>query len=228
MKHLIFTKFNLPDGTGRHVNEAWLEDRIELFEKWTLPSIKAQTAQDFTWLLSFSDKTPKKFMDKFKSYESDNVKSEFIKGSAWVDVLANWYKMVQGYIEPGRILTTRIDSDDAIKTDYIKKVREIAKPGIWVGFNHGWMCKDGKVYLRQYNRNPFLTYCENVSDVSEIETVHKYKHCEVPAIAYVETSEPGWIQHAHENTGWNKDTIREKDMLSNWIPLEDVKGDFGL
>ena len=43
--HLIVTRFNLG-----MTDPVWLEHRFGLFERFTLPSIKAQTCQEFWWL----------------------------------------------------------------------------------------------------------------------------------------------------------------------------------
>ena len=41
------------------IDEIYLEKRFELFDKYTFPSINAQTDKDFTWFLLFNDKTTK-------------------------------------------------------------------------------------------------------------------------------------------------------------------------
>ena len=61
--HFLITRFNLnlyerdkhaaPTRTAR-----WLEHRFEVFERYCLPSVAAQTATDFRWLCLFDAATP--------------------------------------------------------------------------------------------------------------------------------------------------------------------------
>ena len=61
--HFIITRFNLnlyaqdkhdlPTRTDR-----WLEHRFEVFERYCLPSVAAQTSGNFTWLCLFDAATP--------------------------------------------------------------------------------------------------------------------------------------------------------------------------
>lgn len=230
MKHIVVTKFNLPDGSGKHIDEDWLEDRLQLFESWALPSMLAQTFTDFVWLIFCWKHTPERFLPRMQAYGNvdERVKPQFLGGRGWPAVMEDWMSRIYYHAEPGTVFTTRIDSDDAIRKDYLERVRAIAEPGVWVGFLRGFMCRDNQVYLRSYQNNPFLTYSEEVKDVRDLETVNKYPHPKVPRIAYVETEEPGWLQHAHDNTGWNKDTLHEADMLTDWMPLDNVREDFGI
>lgn len=61
-KHFIITRFNLPLWpTGEKdpiKNLSYLEYRMSLFEKYTYPSIKQQTCQNFNWLCLFDINTP--------------------------------------------------------------------------------------------------------------------------------------------------------------------------
>lgn len=54
-KHYILTRWNLLDSKTDIYNnplienpERWMQHRMELFEKYTLPSLKSQTCQNFT------------------------------------------------------------------------------------------------------------------------------------------------------------------------------------
>lgn len=64
--HFLITRFNLnlyerdkhaaPTRTAR-----WLEHRFEVFERYCLPSVAAQTATDFRWLCLFDAATPEPY-----------------------------------------------------------------------------------------------------------------------------------------------------------------------
>ena len=54
-QHVVLTRFNVDIGPHRRAWDVpWLEGRFELFRSWCLPSMQAQTSQDFTWLVFFA------------------------------------------------------------------------------------------------------------------------------------------------------------------------------
>lgn len=73
--HFLITRFNLnlyerdkhaaPTRTAR-----WLEHRFEVFERYCLPSVAAQTATDFRWLCLFDAATPEPDRRRIASYRA--------------------------------------------------------------------------------------------------------------------------------------------------------------
>src|SRR6188768_508769 len=56
--HYLITRYNVPfknwdkDKAGNQVgHEAWMEQRMDLFRKFCIPTIAGQTKQDFHWLI---------------------------------------------------------------------------------------------------------------------------------------------------------------------------------
>ena len=62
--HFLITRFNL-NRTAR-----WLEHRFEVFERYCLPSVAAQTATDFRWLCLFDAATPEPYRRRIASYRA--------------------------------------------------------------------------------------------------------------------------------------------------------------
>ena len=60
MRHYLLTRFNvaLPDSSGINLQPAWLDPRIDLFRRFCLPAVEAQTTKDFTWLIMCDPETP--------------------------------------------------------------------------------------------------------------------------------------------------------------------------
>lgn len=73
--HFIITRFNLnlyaqdkhdlPTRTDR-----WLEHRFEVFERYCLPSVAAQTSGNFTWLCLFDAATPEPYRSRIEGYKA--------------------------------------------------------------------------------------------------------------------------------------------------------------
>lgn len=165
--HYILTRFNLLNPTTDIYNnpkidnpKEWMQHRINLFDKYTLPSIMKQTCKDFTWLLSFSQKTPQNVINKYKNLRNIRVIYEYP-----VDYLRKTYKK-------DWLLTTRFDNDDILLPGFVEKVQYHVKKSTKVGsfrtevidvLGVQWDMKANKWYdsgRNMYN-SPFLSLFEN-------------------------------------------------------------------
>ena len=81
--HFVITRFNIPARyAGRRnpavaaidpkTDEAYLDGRMALFEKYTFPSLAGQTNKEFKWLVLFSDQTPQKYVDRLNQLKKGN------------------------------------------------------------------------------------------------------------------------------------------------------------
>ena len=104
-KHYILTKFNVGIYNRKHADE-WMAHRVDLFEKYTYPSVMNQTVKDFTWLVLFDKRTPE---DVYKKYDLVPVLTTYIEHIRKADT--EW------------IITSRIDSDDYYHPQFIEKVQ---------------------------------------------------------------------------------------------------------
>lgn len=71
--YVIFTRFNLPSKGYESVvrsTDDWLQKRVELFERFCLPSVMAQTDQDFSWIVYFDPHSPAWLMHKIYAWQS--------------------------------------------------------------------------------------------------------------------------------------------------------------
>lgn len=122
MKYFIFTRFNLMmsgenfQSIYNHpkINdpEAWMEHRIILFEKYTLPSVLAQTDKDFTWLLAFDKQTPENILTRYDYIDNIHIIYEYPK--FWI----------QNKIYDEWLITSRLDNDDYIYPTYIEEIKK--------------------------------------------------------------------------------------------------------
>lgn len=75
-KHFVITRFNLPIFPTRNNGEKvkncdvdFLNKRLNIFEKYCMPSLKQQTNQDFQWLVMFDINTPNVIKDRLSHIE---------------------------------------------------------------------------------------------------------------------------------------------------------------
>ena len=137
----MLTRFNLriKEWIGKYgskwrgADEDYLSRRMELFEKYTLPSMMAQT-EKCPWLVFLSELTPPEFRRRFDElhrrfpeltpvYLADREpmsEHEGMNEAMRNEVLSRCGENVK------RVVTMRIDSDDAIHPDYCKTVMSAA------------------------------------------------------------------------------------------------------
>ncbi|MFT6898048.1 MAG: hypothetical protein ACJA13_002464 [Paraglaciecola sp.] len=67
-QHFVITRFNLrkkdwqtSKNKTQVLTDTWMEGRLELFEHYCFSSLKAQTKQNFLWLVFFDTSTADKF-----------------------------------------------------------------------------------------------------------------------------------------------------------------------
>ncbi|MGI5069714.1 hypothetical protein HRO26_00970 [Treponema pectinovorum] len=74
-KHIIITQFNIPlkkddadNKQAKGIQQDYLNNRLEIFEKYCLPSVEKQTCKNFTWLILFSENTPSYIRTRIDEY----------------------------------------------------------------------------------------------------------------------------------------------------------------
>lgn len=132
-KHYLITRFNLrnPNWSITKNNESiltdeWMIHRIWLFENFCLPSVMAQTNQNFKWLIYFDKSTP----EIFKQQLSLILKNKENISCFYIDGMQSFHSSITSHIEKDAInipyiITSRIDNDDCIHKTYIQEVQQV-------------------------------------------------------------------------------------------------------
>lgn len=131
MKHIISTKFNLGiyDRRGIHNKgnlekidvDRWLYGRVELFKKFTLPSMYNQTCKNFTWYIHLDQRTPPKHVEAVET-AVNNTDNVIISMGTNIKSL---YKFITN--RQTLFLMNNLDSDDMEEVDYIERIQRIAE-----------------------------------------------------------------------------------------------------
>ncbi|MFQ3220411.1 MAG: hypothetical protein ACJAUL_003802 [Paraglaciecola sp.] len=171
-QHFVITRFNLRKKdwqTSKNktpvLTDAWMEGRLELFEHYCFNSLKAQTKQNFLWLVFFDTSTA----DKFRLV-IDRLAQEF---SAFTPIyidgmdqfLPSAQAQLQARLTQPYIITSRLDNDDSLHQDYIKEVQShfSSQDFMAVDFVDGYTLQvESPVRLakRSHVHNPFLSLIE--------------------------------------------------------------------
>lgn len=119
VKVIINSIFNVKDyeknGEQRFTDE-WIDERINIFTKYTLQSLKAQTNQDFKFYIRYQDSTEDSIFNSLSKHEilPDNV--QFVPTTKYDEIVKNEIK------DYAYVYFVRLDSDDMYHKSYVQQM----------------------------------------------------------------------------------------------------------
>lgn len=168
--HYIITQFNLRDFPRSNNSDyeswiKWTKNRIEIFKKYTLPSILNQSIKNFHWLIFFDADTPDEFKPFIKELEKNKVVNAcFSNGSN--DFYTNYTQEIHKNICSSTkwIITTRIDNDDCLHKDAVRIIQSnfVEKDKYLISLASGYVhnLEDKTLSHYYYPMSPFISLIE--------------------------------------------------------------------
>ena len=212
VQHLVQTRFSVRMFWG-HADGApldWLERRLELLHTYCAPAIAAQSSEHFTWLLYCDRGTPPEVMAPLRRLEREIPALR----------IAPTYKhfigrATQPFVDPRAdvLITTRVDSDDAIHASYVEATQEHAdafaiRPGatMLVNFPRGYQLDHatGQLYFGWSPNSAFhsLFECEPLGSRTVLYGSHLTMHRWHPTVQ--DDSLPAWLAVIHSGNVFNR------------------------
>lgn len=244
LNHFILTRFNLKlwwkeDKNHQPIQtEKWLEERFRLFERYTWPSLKAQTCQDFKWICLFDINTPNRFKEQIQRYQEEwNHFLPYYCGEKETKLFQSYFRhLVYKNSDPAQegLLTTYLDNDDALHQDFIKEVQMKAKClkyNTIISYQYGIQYyEELNIAIRiPYKNNHFLTYYERLTE--HLKTVWGFWHFSIfkyphLAIELVNNKQwPCWIETIHQG---NIDNDVKMTTHHHLLTKQTLLNDFGI
>lgn len=197
--HVIITRFNLGQPSPD-----WIAPRCPLFERFALPSVRSQTSQQFIWLLLGDAETPVEWRLKLESLLSERM--EFV----WTtrDRAGLWSRIAElRKTTHTHLLTTRLDTDDAVARDYVTNVQNAARRSgrrYFINLPLGYRWYDGQVTPSRHASNQFISCCEPYDGFATVHCGAKHTRLrQVGPIVQVATPSPAWVYTYHGTNVWN-------------------------
>lgn len=136
---LRFSFFGQSDLVQSHTDDAALSDiydpdrmesRFWFFEHIMLPSLKHQSDQDFKFIIVSSDVMPEVHQKRLLNLVKDipQIQTIFAKTKSLEGELAPILTAMCEGSKTGLVNTFRLDDDDAVSTNYIARLKEVALP----------------------------------------------------------------------------------------------------
>ena len=204
IKSIIVTRFAMrfsEDSPRRkyEMKPGWVDYRMDLFHKYCLPSVKAQTYKEFDWWFLVHPQFPG-FENNHKEILEKYGKILWIE-APWKEEQGEVGESLSKMYNKMWVCSTKLDSDDIIRNNYIELTRSvISKQEAWVTFSLGFMMKNNYAVEHRFTENPFVSHVEYADPMRSIFRVsHIYSESDSKArgIPFIRIDVPGWIQVDH-------------------------------
>jgi hypothetical protein len=204
MKHFLLMRWNLPgcihySSLELVTDPRWQARRRELFERYCLPSVARQTVRDFTWLFfvypaAMSDAD----LEWFRA-QDERLQIVFVEDPDSTGVPEACEVVTRLAADADWIITTRLDSDDVLHPDHLRKVRiGWSRERKVVEFAEGFyydVLRDEIRHVRE-TQNAFVSLLEPAEGA---RTAWGWPHHEIGEeneIVYLD--EAGWVALVHD------------------------------
>jgi hypothetical protein len=224
---LLLSSFNPVKEEKAGVDGDWLDFRLDIFEKYTVPSVLRQTTTNFKWVLLVD---PSHLLLDGRRFDRIKTYLDFCDID-WR--IADWNRPFR-HNEPISfrnfaipkvnnewLISSRLDSDDIICRDYIETLQECWQPNreiIYIKRGYVIDLDKGVARLKDETLNPFLTLSEFVPS-KKIRGVYAAEHCHLRSKfaprRVIGKKKVGWGQICHGRNLAN--TISSKNPRMKFI-----------
>jgi len=199
--HFLLTRFAAVMAPGAPpASEDWLRYRLGFFVDAAHTSVVAQRGAAFTWLVLFDDRCPDAFRDDVEALAADGSFTPIWSHDPFRrDTFA---APVAARSDSPFLITTRMDSDDALAKDFMAAVQAQFdhQDRLFVSFTRGVQIdRSGAVYRRDQIACPFLSLIERRTGAPPL-TVYAPKHERARRMGPIREvkAPPMWVQVVHD------------------------------
>jgi hypothetical protein len=198
--HILLTRFNLPSKGYESLiraRQGWLRDRVDLFEKYCLPSVQSQTRRPSGWIIYFDPESPEWLIDRMQKLNADRTFCPIFRSEvSRVEMMAD----IDGLIghRKALLLTTNLDNDDGLACDFVERLQAVASVDqtTAIYLTRGLIRSSKGIYLHEDLDNAF---CSVLAPWAEPETCwadwHNRLKYSMPVVRL--QGSPAWLQVIH-------------------------------
>lgn len=183
----------------------WLRHRTALFDRYTVPSVRAQEMNNLYWIVYLDPGSPDWLLSYMERLRAEGVLAPVLRTTVGGDELRGDIRRTTGR-SGGRLLTTNLDNDDGLAVDFSSRLQRAAgmvtgRTALYVP--HGLILSENRLFLHKDRHNAF---CSVVEDIDDAHTCwmdwHNRLDRHMPV--YELDGGPGWLQVVHGNNVTNR------------------------
>jgi Putative rhamnosyl transferase len=203
--HVLLTRFNLPSvGTEGVIRarDGWLRDRVELFERYAIPSVRSQNNQNFHWIIYFDPGSSSWLKARIADHGS--VYTPIFRESVTNAQLLDDIRSVVG-TQRSELITTNLDNDDGIAFDFVDQIQSAVTthPRTAIYLANGLIKNSSLLYARTDRMNAYCSVREDWEGARTCWTDWHNLLANSMATMVVE-GEPSWLQVIHRRNVSNR------------------------
>lgn len=209
--HYLITRFNVPvknwdlDKSDRPtLDNAWMEERIQLFQAYCVPTVRQQTERNFTWIVYCGRNTAPAYLDMIRKSISSVQNAEVRLADDFNELLNDLRQWLIKAQTPF-VITSRVDNDDGLGLEYIYKVQSHfeARDKLLINLAGGILYDTGRKVMTRLRHSPFNHYgslIEQIKPEGTVLTVLGYPHDNPPGEIKVLNVEydAAWLKIIHD------------------------------
>ncbi len=190
------------------LDHTWIAARLELMQRFLIPSLAAQTDQEFVWLVLVHPDTPDAVLTRIRQIPQCRILKTEAEVTHSALIATQSVNYLCDHFDHKGLVSVRIDSDDAVNPTHASRLKDIAvthqlrDDGYFTDFPDGifFNLSTGRGQLKQVasrscgisriellNRNAGTIYCGNHTQISRR-----------PDCISFHTDEPMWVQTTHD------------------------------
>lgn len=226
-RHLILTRFNVMTEfapAAQRLEDEWINARFDVFRRYCVPSVASQTTE-VTWVVFLDAESPEWLKREMATHPG--VTPLYLSGLGTSQAMAAALSEA-GLVDRPYLVTSRVDSDDALATTFVATVQSAFDHQEWefIELPVGYQRYRGGLYTRVWRSNPFLSLVEKVGPKGTFSTVFCMSHAQVLRTQPTRTlwRPHQWLQTLHAD---NNESIlvggvvphvrsRSKRFVSEW------------
>ncbi|RDV43403.1 hypothetical protein DOE76_18095 [Leifsonia sp. ku-ls] len=200
--HVVLTRFNLPSEGYESLiraKEGWLRSRVALFERYCLPSMRQQVGAEATWIIYFDPESPTWLREWIDDVNAGDFVPVFRATVSHDELLSDLRAALDR--TPDVLVTTNLDNDDALASDFLARVQAAAVPGrrTAIYLADGLIADARGVYRRRDRFNAFCSVAEDWGTDGDPVTCWLRAHNRLRESMPVASlrGRPGWLQVVH-------------------------------
>lgn len=197
--HFVLTRFNVRSFYHKaEPTDAWLRERLQLFEMYCIPCFRNQTEPRFTWLVFLDSLSPLWLRQEIDKLSQGVFRPVYVEGAFSQEFLSRTIGQLSA---TPYVITTRVDNDDAVSNDFIETIQRCFREQdkTFVNLVNGAQYAQRKLYIRPYTMNPFSSLIERTADrrPATVFVEHHYRIDAYAPVLNVRTAHPMWLQVIH-------------------------------
>lgn len=221
-----------------------LERRFALFEALCLPSLRAQSDADFSVGILIGNSFPEPAEARLRALIADLPQAHLIRlrPLPHMRAVTRALELVPGAADATHTMSFRLDDDDAMHRDTIRRLREIAGGlGGWrdpaapvaVAFNRGYYLDpraETGLLTEYYERSPLGVGMANIAPKGSRAHVFRRNHRKAGEFfdTYTEVSRPMFIRSVHEGNDSGARPTGRRGEASAEDCAADAEANFGV